>query len=190
MSVKNKTEIRAEMLKIRSDITDKKEKSIRIVRNVINTEEYKRCKNLFIYFAVNGEAETDELIQAAFDGGKNVFLPRCENSDGDMTFRKVASLSELKTGLYSIPEPLESAPECKSSDKNDMCIVPGIAFDFYGNRIGYGKGYYDRFLCNFRGFSVGICFSECFIYKIPSDIYDIPLNAVCTENGIYYIGRL
>lgn len=190
MSVNNKKEIRAEMLKIRSAVTDKHEKSIRIIQNIITSDEYKKCTNLFVYLAVNDEPETEELIREAVFAGKKVFLPKCENSEGYMTFRNVTSLSELKKGFFSIPEPPESAPECDSTGECDLCIVPGTAFDLYGNRIGYGKGYYDRFLSGFRGFSMGVCFSACLTQKIPTDVDDVSLNAVCDENRIYYIGRL
>ena len=186
----SKKKIRAEMLKIRSAVSDKNEKSGRIVQKIINSDEYKKCTNLFVYISVNDEPETEELIKKALCSGKNVFLPKCENSDGLMTFRKVTSLSELKKGFFSIPEPPESAPECNLTDECDLCIVPGVAFDLYGNRIGYGKGYYDRFLSGFRGFSMGVCFCACLTRKIPTDVNDVSLNAVCTENRIFYVGRL
>ena len=187
MSLNDKKTVRAEMLNKRTEISDKDIKSGFIIRNITQCEEYKICKRLFTYVSLPDEPSTKELIEFALADGKEVFVPKCENSTGLMTFRAINSFSELKKGYFSVPEPDFSAPECKASNSDDLCIVPGTAFDIKGSRIGYGRGYYDRFLSDFKGFTIGLCFYECFISEIPSDENDVPVNAVCTEDKLYYM---
>lgn len=187
MPLNDKKSVRAEMLSKRTAIFDKDIKSGFIIRNITQCEEYKKCERLFTYVSLPDEPSTKELIEFALADGKEVFVPKCENSAGLMTFRSIKSFSELKKGYFSVFEPDSSAPECKASNSDDLCIVPGTAFDIKGNRIGYGRGYYDRFLPDFNGFTIGFCFSECLISEIPSDENDIPVNAVCTEDKLYYI---
>lgn len=183
----DKNSLRIEMLKKRSLTADKDKKSELIVRSIKQCGEYIACKRLFIYVSLPDEPSTRALIESALADGREVFVPKCENSDGDMTFREIKSFSQLKKGCFSVLEPDSTAFICDETNKNDLCIVPGTAFDFNGNRIGYGKGYYDRFLADFKGFSIGLCFSDCFTAEIAHDENDIALNAVCTEDKLYYI---
>lgn len=187
MSLNDKKFVRTEMLNKRALISDKDKKSGIIISNITRCREYLNCKRLFTYVSLPDEPSTKDLINFALADGKEVFVPKCENSAGVMTFRAINSFSELKKGYFSVLEPDSSAPECKESDSDDLCIVPGTAFDVKGNRIGYGRGYFDRFLSDFKGFTIGLCFSVCIVPEIPSDEYDIALNAVCTEEKLYYV---
>ena len=100
-----------------------------------------------------------------------------------MTFRYVSSLSEFLPGSYSIPEPPKDATAF-SSDTKALCVVPALAFDTLGFRIGYGKGYYDRFLKNFDGYTVGAVYSELLSELLPRGYYDMAVDIIITERRI------
>ena len=98
-----------------------------------------------------------------------------------MDFYEVNSLEQLKKGRYSIMEP--DAKLCRQiTDYSEgICLVPGLSFDLYGYRLGFGKGYYDRFLENFGGTTAGLCYSRCIEQKLPHGIYDKTVNIIITE---------
>jgi 5-formyltetrahydrofolate cyclo-ligase len=99
-----------------------------------------------------------------------------------MRFYVFSSLDELETGAYNIPEPNAECPEITETD-NALCIVPGLAFVKSGHRIGFGRGYYDRFLSGFKGISCGVCFDEFILESIPCEPTDIPVELLITQSG-------
>lgn len=176
--------------------------------NFIGSDIYKNCSVLLIYVSVGDEPDTRLLISEAIADGKRVYVPQCLDTQGLMTFRRIESLDELKPGMYSIDEPdssneeyitptsapiapLQNTPSCNASTPHfpkSVCVVPGIVFDLSGHRLGYGKGYYDRYLANHPNlYTVGFCCSDCFTDFVPHEKTDRAVNAVCTEKGITYI---
>lgn len=106
---------------------------------------YKRAETVFCYAAVNGEVELNFLIEQAWKDGKKVALPRTAGKE--MHFYPVRSLSQLNPGFMGIPEP-EAVGQPLFPGETDLMVMPGLAFDRKRNRVGYGGGYYDRYLCN------------------------------------------
>ena len=141
------------------------------------------AESILLYSPVKGEIDLSPLAKAALDMGKRVAYPICNKDDLSMTFRYVSSLSELLPGSYSIPEPPKDATEF-SSDTKALCVVPALAFDTLGFRIGYGKGYYDRFLKNFDGYTVGAVYSELLSELLPRGYYDMAVDIIITERRI------
>ena len=117
--------------------------------------------------------------------GKKVAFPICDKESHTMTFRFVSSLDELKSGSYSIPEPPQENPEYDLSETNTLCIVPAFTFDRKGYRLGYGGGYYDRFLASFSGVSLGVVYSELICDSLPHGEFDIKTDLIITERGIF-----
>ena len=101
-----------------------------------------------------------------------------------MEFYSISSFDDLESGAYGIYEPKKECLKI-TADENTVCIVPGLAFDKSGFRIGFGKGYYDRFLSEFKGESVGLCYDECFSDILIKDKFDMCVSAVITETCIY-----
>jgi 5-formyltetrahydrofolate cyclo-ligase len=144
----------------------------------------KNAKTLLFYYPVKGEPNIKPLITWAFLNKKSVAFPISNCNTSTLSFRLVNNISELSCGAYGIPEPSNDAP-CVTDFKNAVCIVPGLVFDRNGYRIGYGKGYYDRFISNFDGTAVGLAYDGfCIPSELPHDEYDETVDIIITERGI------
>ena len=189
MPIKNvrqqKIELRAKYKKIRTecppDIKVKLDK--KITDKFLALEEYTSCKVLFAFVSSDIEVDTMEIIKRALADGKQVAVPKCTDKMGHMEFYFIKSLEDLKVGYFSILEPVTDI--CVKAEEYDgLCIVPGLCFDYQGFRIGFGKGYYDRFLQNFNGTTVGICYSKCVEKELPRGTYDKSVDVVVTDKYI------
>ena len=180
-----KSQIRAYYKTIRSSITHKSEKESIIVEKLKTFNAVKNADTVFAYAASGSEANIDPLIEYILSLGKTVALPVCSDKFGNMEFYSVESLEKIKVGMYSIREPESKGLQPIKSDRNSVCLVPAICFDKSGRRIGYGKGYYDRFLDDFHGCTIGVNFDECVTEQIPYDEYDKQVNYLITDKTIY-----
>ena len=140
---------------------------------------------LLLYCSTAQEVDTRRLIERCWASGKTVALPRCQRDSDEMAFYVVRSWEELEPGLLSIPEPKEHCPPVPA-DTASVCIVPGLAFDRSGHRVGYGKGYYDRFLATYRGAAIGLVYECCLEAAIPQERFDRRTDIVVTEKEIYF----
>jgi 5-formyltetrahydrofolate cyclo-ligase len=156
----------------------KKSKSIQ--EFVINSNEYQSAKVVGAYFAFGSEVATELIIEHAKMLGKKIALPRVE--EDEITFYELSSTKSLIRGRFGIMEP----PPYGQMGEIDLLVVPGIAFDKKGNRLGYGKGFYDRLLSGTRTFSIGLAYSFQVLENLPHDRYDKRLDAVASEDGIHY----
>lgn len=132
------------------------------------------------------EVDTTELIACALGKGINVAVPKCTDKPGEMVFYDIKGFDELKKGCYDIMEPDESLCRMAFPGEKDICFVPGMAFDRTGGRIGYGGGYYDRFLKNFRGLTAGLCYDNCVYERLISEKTDVRTAVLITEKGMIY----
>lgn len=141
---------------------------------------------LLSYVSVPGsEVDTRALLQYALDSDIPVAVPKCTDRPGEMIFCTITSLSGLVTSRYGIDEPDESICPRADISSGGICIVPALAFDRRGFRLGYGGGYYDRFLPGFTGMKIGLCYECCLEEILPSDGFDIKADAVITEADTY-----
>ena len=182
----NKKVLRAEFQRIRASVYDRNTKNEDITNFLIESDEYKYSDKVYAYWSVGSEVETQKIILKALDDNKMVALPKCIDKDGNMKFYYIASVSDLVDGMYGIKEPREIYPADDFTNKS-LCIVPALSFAEDGYRLGYGKGYYDRFLSKFTGVSIGLCFSDCLCEKLPADSYDKKVNYIVTNEKIYDI---
>ena len=130
---------------------------------------------------MNTEPSTRALIYAAWANGKKVAVPKCSEETTEMTFYYINSMDDVKSGYNGIMEPDPDTCEQVKDYSHGLCIVPGLSFDAEGYRLGYGRGYYDRFLKHFRGVSVGLCYTSYLKWKLPRGAYDVPVNLIVTE---------
>ncbi len=171
-----KNELRKKYLEIRNNIINKEEKDNIIFNKVINNVYVKNAKTILIYVSINSEVDTKKLI-AYFLKNKKVAVPKIENNT--MNFYYINSLNDLKIGTYYILEPTTNI---KVTDfKDTISITPGICFSKDNYRIGYGKGYYDKFYSKHNIYSIGLCYKECLIENFTKDKYDIKINAVISD---------
>ncbi len=185
MDINSKDELRKKYLRIREAIPDEIyfSASKEIARIFSESDFYKNAETVLLYMSIKKEVDTRLLLQKLLSDKKAVAIP-VSFSDGKMTFRYITQTTALTCGRFSVPEPPESAPEYKYSEKT-LCVVPGIAFDRKGYRLGYGKGYYDRYLASNRVFTVGFCFDEVFTEELPHENTDIACDAIITQKGIF-----
>lgn len=146
--------------------------------------EYSKADTIFTYVSKSIEVDTISLIKAALANRKLVAVPRCVPDTYDMEFYYITSLNDLEKGMFGVPEPVPGKCPLVTDYSKGLCIVPGLSFDAQGYRLGYGKGYYDRFLADFFGSTVGICYSGCVQWNLPHGYYDKPVDLLITEKYI------
>ncbi len=175
-----KKKLREEYITIRNNIKNKKEKSNEIFSKTIKTEEYKESKIIAIYKSIKTEVDTTELIKYSINIGKIVVLPKVEKHG--LKFYKINSVEEkLEKSKFGIEEPLEEKENLVDNNFIDLVIVPGICFDLEKNRLGFGKGCYDKFLKQKDFKTIGICFDEQILEHIPITENDIKVKQIITD---------
>lgn len=152
-----------------------------LTQKFLELDEYKKSEIVFAFVSTKIEVNTLEILQRVIDDKKILALPKCRQNEPIMDFYEVTNLNLLDKGAYSIYEP--NSEKCKkvTDFSSGICLVPGLAFDLSGYRIGFGKGYYDRFLINFFGTTVALCYSKCIEPKIPVGIFDKSVDILITE---------
>jgi 5-formyltetrahydrofolate cyclo-ligase len=175
----NKKDIRDYIKNIRKqmDENEYREKSDIIVENLFTLECINDAGMVYIYISVNHEVDTYKIIAKLFEKGIRVAVPKIK--DKKMFFYEINSIDELKIGYMNIPEPyLEKIP-CPP----DVIVTPGVAFSINGDRLGYGGGYYDRYL-NDELISVALAFEYQIMEVIPIEEHDKKVKWIVTENRI------
>ncbi len=158
----------------------KAEKDRLIFQRLIRLPQYRSAACIITYVSTEGEVDTRALMERAWQDGKKVAVPRCVPGTRFMDMYYIRSMGDLEPGMYGLLEPKESCPRCRQW-KDALCIVPAFCNDRKGYRLGYGGGYYDRFLSQFTGKTVGINYSECVREEINHGRYDVPIQLLLTE---------
>lgn len=172
----NKCDLRKEILNKRKNILNKKELSTIIVNKILDLDIYKESRVVALYNSLPSEVETKDLINKSLD--KLLLLPKIINNE--MVFIEIDNNTKYEKSSIGVLEPIGTI----YNGPIDIIIVPGVAFDRELNRLGFGKGYYDKYLFNKEIYKVGICFSEQLIDTLPSDDHDIKMDLVITEKEL------
>ena len=152
-------------------------KDEKVCRNLLSTNAFERAEQVLLYSATPIEIETVGIFQNALNSGKKILYPRCLDK-GRMTYHYIDDLSQLRPSAFNILEPISTAPEYKSGN-SDICIVPALAYDVEGYRMGYGGGFYDRFLSREPDHpTVALCYDFQVMEKIETETFDIPVDVV------------
>ena len=176
-----KAQLREESLKKRSIISNKPFKDLQIFSKFIHLPEFESAKSLLIYINIDDEAETRRLIDFAINRNKSVYIPFIEEQEIGL-FQGWEKLNEKKVNDKRFLEPQEKVKDVVI----DCAIVPIVGFDKKLNRLGYGKGWYDRFLKkNKQCFKIGVAYDEQLIGKIPVEKNDVSMNMIVTPNNLY-----
>ncbi|MCL2369023.1 MAG: 5-formyltetrahydrofolate cyclo-ligase, partial [Oscillospiraceae bacterium] len=153
-----------------------------IARRVVALREFQAAATIFCFLGVGAEIDTRPILDAALQMGKTLCLPRC-GRDGLMEPVPVADLDALTETFYGIPQPSIDLPPLPPG-AIDLAVVPGIAFDRQGYRLGQGGGYYDRFLPKLKGVALGICRAALILPTVPREDHDQPVSILVTEKEI------
>ncbi len=150
-----------------------------IAAKALALDAWKQAKSVFLYISIGREVDTRGLLAAALKQGKTLAVP-LTFPGGKMDARVIQSLAELKPGRMNIPEPVQSAPVLLPKEI-DLIIVPCIAADRQGYRLGYGGGYYDRYLESTESSTVCLCRQQLLQDSLPHDRFDRCVDRVITE---------
>lgn len=189
-----KKEMRKQYLQARKDICDcsRKNADSAICQSLSDFSDLQQAKNVAAYISDGTEVDLNDLIEYCLKVGKKVFLPRYSaSSETGYEMVEINDLSlDLVPGKYGLMEPLQKLPAAAAGQINDILwLVPGVAFDHKGARLGRGKGIYDRLLSKSDGLSIGI-FYECQkADEVPAGEHDQKMDIIVTEKMIYKINH-
>ncbi len=186
--LKEKKEIREKIRNIASNSPQEElqRKNLLIEKNLYSLSEYNNIKTLHIYVSsFCCEVNTYPIIEKLLNKGGRVIVPVVDNKNHLLMHSELKSLDSLKRSKLNIWEPEEK--HFVNPDNAGLIVVPGIAFDLKGNRIGFGKGFYDRFLVHIDAIKVALTYEFQIVENIPTTNNDIPVNIIITEKRIIRI---
>lgn len=186
---KVKNEYRARAKEYRASLTENEKVALdtAIFNNLRSVLEYENAKTVLCYMSTPSEVDTKGIISSLFEQNKTVAVPRCIDNTRDMNFYIISSFEETYKRTFGVFEPDKDKCQRLRDFRNAVCILPGLGFDKEGYRLGYGKGYYDRFLSSFKGIKIGIVYEKCLFEKLMHGFFDVPTDIVVTEKQVYYI---
>jgi len=183
-----KRTLRAATLAMRRGLTQQQTacQGLALQQRFLDLPEFQRAKVLALYAPIHQEVETQAVATAALSAGKTLLYPAVHGDD--LNFCRVGALSELRPGRYGIPEP---AGESCNPGEADVIVVPGVAFDHCGRRIGYGKGYYDRALHRLEGSGklVAFCYDFQLYQEIVGEPHDVTMDLIVTELRVVRVNK-
>lgn len=182
-----KDTVRKQILETRNKLSDDEvyRFSEKIFYNLKENSFFNNSAHMMVYLDFKHEVKTDFIINYCLDHGKKVHIPICIPETHELCISRITSLTELQPGHFGIREPMAEYLRLSDSSLVDLVLVPGVAFDSAGNRIGFGAGYYDRFMKRLRSDAVKAALAYSFQVAdlIPSDKHDIPVDYIVTEKG-------
>lgn len=184
---KRKNEIREKYRALRAAIDPEKKRLMdeKICAGFMSSATFRYASVLLFYAPKSDEVDVMPAVRKALADGKKVAFPRCLPDTHDMNYHFITDPSELKRGSYGLLEPTENLPVYdRESPEAAACIVPALVYDAKGYRLGYGKGYYDRYLGSFAGTKVGLIYSDFIIDSLPRGRFDLAVDFMVSERGI------
>ena len=153
--------------------------SSRIQENLRKISQYRNAKTIGGYHAVGSEVRTRDIIQEILNSGRELCLPKVEKND--IVFRRISGFSDLEIGNFGVMEPKE---RCEISEHLDVILVPAIALTRQGYRLGYGYGYYDRYLHKVNSKKIGLSYARQVVKAIPLGDHDVKVDFIVTEDDV------
>ena len=185
---KEKDELRAKYLAARAsmDKDTRRERDLGVCNTAKGLVSFRYAEFVLLYAATENEIDVTEIAEAAWKSGKKVAFPRCDKATHTMKYHIVSSMDELAVDSYGIREPSEDAPiyDPVSEKGSAVCFVPGLLYDKAGYRLGYGKGFYDRYLSEFSGSKIGVVYSDYVMPVVPRGRFDVSDDNLLTEKAV------
>lgn len=177
--------IRRDVLRRRDSIRpeERKRKDRLIMNRVFSLPEFGSAEVIFYFASFGSEVSTMPHIEEALKKGKRIVLPRVDNENRRLRLYEIHDTGEIKPGFMGIPEPYVPPERERDINEVDLVIMPGVAFDIYGNRLGYGGGYYDRLLSGLKKkvMLVAVAYEEQIVDSLPSEAHDVKVDLIVTE---------
>ncbi len=183
----DKKSLRASLRAARRALTEEERRLTdrAIMTHIVTSEAFADATCVLLFYGVDGEVNLSRVATEAFLDGKCVGYPRVEG-DGVMRFRSVVSLLDLTPDAYGIPAPRADAPVI-TPDKDTLMLVPALAIDRDGYRLGQGGGYYDRYLTDYPGITMGVIREAAYLPTLSREAHDLPMQSIVTEKQIYKV---
>ena len=183
---RKKEKLRKRLLEIRQNLDDRKYlEASRQIRDRLNSHSmFQQARTVHCYVSMKekGEVDTRPLIRKILQDDKRLVVPVTDFESTKLIHHELNSVEELRTNKWGVPEPRVEQPVDPS--QLDLVIVPMVGGDEQRNRIGYGKGFYDRFLSKTDCPTIGLCFEDCIVEEIPVESFDVSLTAIITEKRV------
>lgn len=164
--------------------SNKKTTEQKMMNHLIHTSAWKKANTIGITVSQGMEWNTSIIIEKAWEQGKTICVPKCYPKGHKMAFFQLESFEELEVVYYNLQEPKPVEENKVEKDELDLMIVPGLLFDRSGFRIGFGGGYYDRFLTDYQGQTIALTNSKYLVDSIPKEPHDIAVQQIVTESDI------
>lgn len=182
----NKKDLRVNAINMLKSQSETKRKQIEeeLTEQLIHSTFWENAAVIGITMAQGFEWDTKSIIEIAWAQGKVVCVPKCSPQDKLLNFYKITSFNELEVVYYNLLEPIPEITENVLKEQIDLLMVPGLLFDREGFRVGFGGGYYDRFLADFPNTTVSLLCEEQLVSQLPKESFDIPVEYLITEKNI------
>ncbi|WP_057911735.1 5-formyltetrahydrofolate cyclo-ligase [Peribacillus muralis] len=178
---KLRQQIKDRLMKLTKE--EHEEHSNKIAENLFSLEEWQKAKTIGITISIHPEVSTLRIIEQAWREGKKVAVPKCDPHQKSMEFKKISSFDELESVYHGLLEPVANTAKA-TKDELDVLIVPGLAFTIEGFRLGFGGGYYDRFLPGYKGATLALAYELQLVEELPIDVHDIAVGKLITPTKI------
>ena len=191
-SCDDKKQIRNQILSLRKSLAaeDRRQSFEGIRQSILTWPLFQRSRTLMIYLSMPDEVPTDPLIELSISEGKCVCVPMLESAYGVMSAAQIHSLAALTVGKFGLRTPDPEHVERVSPAAIDLVLVPAVAFDRSGNRLGFGSGYYDRFLPQAaKAVFLGLAWECQITEEIPYEPHDVKMHYLLTEKGFWRCGE-
>ncbi|MBY0122388.1 5-formyltetrahydrofolate cyclo-ligase [Bacillus sp. S/N-304-OC-R1] len=181
---------------LRKQITEKLSKvtkpqyehlSYHIAKGLYQDEYWRDAKTIGLTISRQPEVDTYQIIRRAWEEGKQVVIPKCLPKNREMIFRTLNQFDQLESVYYGLLEPIESETTEICPSSIDLLIVPGLAFTESGYRLGFGGGYYDRFLTKYNGHTLSLAFQLQIVSQLPVETHDIPVEKLITDQKVMFV---
>ncbi|MBE6693848.1 MAG: 5-formyltetrahydrofolate cyclo-ligase [Ruminococcaceae bacterium] len=186
--ISDKSELRRHYLALRTSLGDTSKQAAELINTLLRLPEWQSADVICSYMPTRDELDVTPLMAAALSSGKGYALPLTLSgaASGEMVFCLVTTPDDLSVGRFGIREPLPHCPRLTCAQlERALCVVPALAFDTDGYRLGYGGGYYDRFLKNFNGISVGLAIDACMSpTPLPRTEFDVAVDILIGERQV------
>jgi 5-formyltetrahydrofolate cyclo-ligase len=186
MSLLEKKEIRKKILSIRDAIDENVKilKDYKIRNRLIQMPEFIYSNKILLYASFRSEVDTMDLLKYCLNTNKIVVFPKVNRIKDCLNLYKISQIDDLKVGYAGILEPDVSESQRVVVNELDLIIVPGVAFDENCNRLGYGKGFYDKLLKNFKKTTIGLAYEEQIIELLTVESHDVKINKIITDERV------
>ncbi|WP_442594926.1 5-formyltetrahydrofolate cyclo-ligase [Neobacillus sp. D3-1R] len=182
----NKKEYRSFLIKELKKLTKQEYEqfSYEIANHLFATSLWKDANTIGITVSNFPEVDTFQIIRKAWEQNKRVVVPKCHPKDKQLSFHDIHRFTQLESVFYGLLEPIENETGKVDAQEIDLLVVPGLAYSNDGYRLGFGGGYYDRYLAKYRGNTISLAFPMQMRNDIPIEEHDMPVNRIISSSGM------